>query len=171
MRPRILLLPILFVLGARASAQAPPEPPAPATLESVAESQRPLIRARAMHCYRMPDGSIWDGWGYLEFRKVLDHNLKQFDRVEPGRANPGQTIVEDRVVGTVWKIKPTRETRAWGLIGPLAREDGEIPHGAFEIDERFKSHEIPPLWSCARAAEYSCPSLSSTSPPRTTTRA
>ena len=46
-----------------------PSPAPPATLNDIAESQRSLVRQRGLHCYRMPDGTIWDGWNYKESRK------------------------------------------------------------------------------------------------------
>src|SRR5215471_10711291 len=110
------LVSILLVFAAPSLGQAP----SPGALESIASGQRPLIRARAMHCYKMPDGQIWDGWAYFEQRKIIDYTVKAFDRVEPGQGVPGQTLVEDHVIGTVWKVKPTREALAWGLSGCLA---------------------------------------------------
>jgi hypothetical protein len=124
----------------------PPPPPAPKlTLDSVAAPQRPLVKQRAMHCYRMPDGTIWDGANYFEQRKILDYTFKPFDQVEPGQANPGQPFVEDHNVGTAWKVKPTREARAWGLIGYLAGEEGDVQQGRFEQADRRTWHDAPPL--------------------------
>src|SRR5262249_1454984 len=85
---------------------APPPLAQPAGLAAVAAAQRRVIRSRAMHSYKMPDGQIWDAWGLVEQRKIIDYNVKPFDRVEPGQAAPGQTLVEDKIVGTVWKVKP-----------------------------------------------------------------
>jgi hypothetical protein len=153
MRHAPALLLCALALAAPAIGQSQPPRP-PAALDSIAPAQRPLVRQRAMHFYRMPDGTYWDGWAYQECRKQLDYTLKPFDRVDPGRGTPGQLFVEDKVVGTVWKINPTREARAWGLIGYLAGENGEIPEGRFEAADRQAWRDAPPLWWCATQPDY-----------------
>ncbi len=154
------LLPAAFLLCNSAALQPEtPTAPPPATLDSVAAGQRALIRARAMHCYKMPDGEIWDGSAYFEQRKAVDYSIKPFERVEPGTPVPGQMILEDHAVGTIWKVRPTREARAWGLISYLAGgiDDGQIPKGRFEASDRQRWLEPPPLWSCVKSADYSWP--------------
>ncbi len=138
------------------SQPAPQTEPIPtATLDSIAPAQRPLVRARAQHFFRMPDGALWDGWGYFEHRKIIGYAVKAFDKNEPGQANPGQTLVEDRAIGTVWKIKPTREALAWGLTERLGTE--EIPPGRFEGADRRQWLDTPPLWYSSTVQEYSWP--------------
>lgn len=153
----IHLLSIVCLLCAGAAAQTKPPADEPATLDSVASAQRPMIRARALRCFRMPDGTIWDGWAYFEQRKIIEYAVKPFDRIEPGTAAPGQTFVEDKVIGTIWKVKPTREARAWGLTDFLAGPDGEIPKGRFEGADRLRWQNAPPLWSCATQPDYAWP--------------
>jgi hypothetical protein len=150
------MLVLLAALAAPANAQ--PKPPAETvTLDSISPSQRPLVRARAQHCYRMPDGTIWDGWAYFEQRKIIGYAIKAFDQVEPGHANPGQTLIEDRVVGTVWRVKPSREALAWGLSEQLGGHDGDITQGRFERSDRRRWVDAPPLWYSPAAQDYTWP--------------
>ena len=151
----ISVLATLWALIAPAAAQ--PEAPIAATLESIAEPQRPLVRARALRCFTMPDGTIWDGWAYFEQRKAIGYAVKPFDRIERGTGGPGQTLIEDKVVGTVWKVRPTREAVAWGLTAYLAGEGDEIPSGRFEAADRQRWLDAPPLWSSATGPDYSWP--------------
>lgn len=149
------ILPLLaLLLGSLSAAQPPADPPPAYTLESVATGHRPLIKQRALKTYRMPDGSIWDGWAFFEMRRIMDYAIKPYNRMARGRPAPGQTFVEDRVIGTVWKVSPSRDTEAWGLIGRLARSDGEIPRDRFEKSDRRTWTDIPPLWFSAEHPDH-----------------
>ena len=107
----ISVLATLWALIAPAAAQ--PEAPIAATLESIAEPQRPLVRARALRCFTMPDGTIWDGWAYFEQRKAIGYAVKPFDRIERGTGGPGQ--------GFNRQAKPLRHPR------PLRQIKGAKP--------------------------------------------
>jgi hypothetical protein len=126
------------------------------------------IRQRALHMYRMPDGVIWDGWNQQEFRRIVSRNLRAHDRIERGRPAPGATIVEDRVVGTVWRFRRNADTEAWGVFETLAEDrDGnlrwaysarargrnDLPLLATADPRRWK--DAPPLWSSAEAPDFS----------------
>lgn len=163
---------LVAVLGCAVLAPGQPvAPTAPAgprvTIESVAPANQALVRQRSRQFYRMPDGSIWDGWHFAEYRRVLDRNLKPFDRVEPGQAAPNQFIVEGRPVGTVWKIKPGLESTAWALEENLADEEGLVG-GAPGQDQRFRARGLetvdphtweatPPLWSSLQGPDFTWP--------------
>jgi len=113
----------------------------------------------------MPDGTLWDGWNYLEYRKVLDRAVKPYDRIQPGAANPGQTLIEDRAVGTVWKIKPSTDAAAWNLEENLADSDGLVggpptsnsritPRGLETVNPRTW-RDTPALWTSLQAPDNS----------------
>ena len=131
-----------------------PAPRIPKTLASVAAADQPAVRQRAMFCYRMPDGTIWDGSNLAEYRKVFDRSVKPFDKIERGQGEPGQPLVEDRVIGTVWKIKPSHDADAWGLTRELGAAGTEIPEGRIESANRLAWTECPPLWQSAAAADF-----------------
>lgn len=151
-----ILTPLLALLLATLAAAQPPDAPPPAyTLDSVAPGHRPLIKQRALKTYRMPDGSIWDGWAFFEMRRIMDYAVKPYNRIDRGQPAPGQTFVEDRVIGTVWKVTPSRDAEAWGLIGRLAGSDGEIPEGRFENADRRAWTDSPPLWFSTAHPDYS----------------
>jgi hypothetical protein len=144
--------------------------PQPVTHDPIALLASPpaaLIRQRVKHIYRMPDGILWDGWNRQEFRRVVDRSLRAHDRVERGRPAPGANIVEDRIVGTIWRFRRNADTEAWGIFETLADErSGDLrwPYGQRQRPEdlpliatadprRWK--DAPPLWSSAQAPDFS----------------
>jgi hypothetical protein len=157
---------IALAAGAAPAASLDAQPPAFSPLELLASPPAAIIRQRAMHTYRMPDGVIWDGASHQDYRRVLSRNLRQFERVERARPAPGAPIVEDRPAGTIWRFRDNADTRAWGIFEALAHDDGAIrwPYGdrdrrddlpllATADPRRWK--DAPPLWSSAEATDFS----------------
>lgn len=135
-------------------------------LEALASPPPGLIRQRAQHFYRMPDDTIWDGYYAQEFRRIIDRNLRQHERRERGQPAPGSTIVEDRIVGTIWRFRQHRDTEAWGIFSTLAGEDGDLrwPYAAgrpregdrplLETADRRRWKDVPPLWTSRDATDF-----------------
>lgn len=148
-----------------ASGPAAASPQPGTALETLASPPHGLIRTRAQHFYRMPDGRIWDGYYAREFRLMLDRNLRLYDRRERGQPAPGATIVEDRIVGTVWRFREHRDTQAWGVFELLAKEDGELDRPGrrvrgelsppyLETADRRRWKDVPPLWSSRDSTDF-----------------
>jgi hypothetical protein len=158
----------ILLLASAAAAQPPEEqPPAPPpahlpvaaapkeTLASLAPALQPIVRQRAMQFYRMPDGTIWDGWYAAEYRKLLSKSLKPYTKLEAPPVNPGQGIVEDHATGTAWKLKSSPDILAWDLIARLADEREELRENILEHSDPRTWTDAPPIWSSLQAHDFS----------------
>jgi hypothetical protein len=137
-----------------AVAQTPAAPPRE-TLASLAPALHPTVRQRSMHFYRMPDGTIWDGWQAAEYRRILSRCLKPLDKIEREHAAPGTTFAEDKVVGTAWRISPLPEVKAWDLPARLGDERGEVQEQGIENADPRTWTDAPPLWSSLQGRDFS----------------
>jgi hypothetical protein len=150
---------IMALLAVAAAASAQPAGPAPSaapkeTLASLHPNLQGLVRQRAQHFYRMPDGTVWDGWTEAEYRRLLVRSLKPLGKVEPPPPNPGQAIVEDRVTGTAWLIKTSPEAQAWDLAARLGDERAELREQGLEKADPRTWTDAPPLWTNREQREY-----------------
>src|SRR5205814_599502 len=81
--------------------------------------------------------------------------VKPFDRLEAPAPNPGQAIVEDHVIGTIWKLKPSTDVQAWDLGARLTGKNGELKRDALERADPRGWTDAPPLWSGGQGRDYS----------------
>jgi hypothetical protein len=54
-------------------------PPAPLQLRNLHQQTAAVLRKRAKTYYRMPDGSVWDGWACAESRAAIDKAIRQVE--------------------------------------------------------------------------------------------
>lgn len=137
--------------------ESPPSLPQPPkeTLASLSAGVQPLVRQRATRFYRMPDGTIWDGWEAGEYRRIIQHSLTPLAKVEPAAAAPGTTFVEDHYTGTAWKLSTSADVKAWDLLSRLGDDRGELRDRVLEKSDPRVWTDAPPLWSSLQARDFS----------------
>ena len=94
-------------------------------LSDVDPRDRKVLIERARHCYRMPDGTIWDGWGESQYREAINKCLVRLTIKR-------QTGMEFVKMGERWELRDQLRARAWGVT--INR-----PGGGGAADS-------PPLW-------------------------
>jgi hypothetical protein len=124
-------------------------------MEALASPPHGLIRQRAAHFYRMPDGTIWDGWNQQEFISLVRRHLSAVEVRRPGTAAPGIPLRESRAVRTEWRVARNLNTEAWGFFRHLAMADTAVISGKrLEAADRRKWKDAPPLWSSRDSGDF-----------------
>ena len=106
-------------------------------LDRVEPRSRPVLMTRAKHCYKMPNGEIWDGWMYAQYRDAIDKCLKRVSITQ----QQGMRVIKIR---DDWQIANEQLAKAW------------------EISTRglgLLSDSHPPLWFNLRTSMKQCPFL------------
>jgi hypothetical protein len=114
-----------------------------------------MVRQRALHFYKMPDGTVWDGWEEFQYRQIIARSLTPLTKLEPGHAAPGTAFVEDKPVGTAWRITPNADVKAWDLLARLGDDRGELRERILERADPRTWNDAPPLWSSLQGRDFS----------------